>query len=348
MACRGARRSILVVFPVAVLGGCAIHPVQQDVTGLPTTQIVRRIRCEARLAIIDKAIGMLGREAEKLADEPALSFYGLTREQQLRKLQSIAEKLNAGRTQTIEHIGVSELPTPRSRAFYIRYIDTVIAYDFLFNITEGGTAAAVADPVRLISNGSVGFGLNAGGTLRRNNLRNFALSDQFDDLLFDKKLQCRYPDYLPDNYVHPIAGAVGLRGAIDTFIDLYQGGPLSKLDEKEPGVFADTLQFTTEISGGVGSHVQIDPIGINWGVAAPTNIGLSASRSDIHTLTIGLAMSEPAKPTKKTSRGLVERSIDFREMPPPPTARATNNDNARGAIRALRYRNFLERAGTLR
>src|SRR5947207_2693314 len=41
------------------LSGCAIHPVQQDVTGLPTPVIVDRIRCETRLAIQDKSIELL-------------------------------------------------------------------------------------------------------------------------------------------------------------------------------------------------------------------------------------------------------------------------------------------------
>jgi hypothetical protein len=41
------------------LGGCAIHPVQQDVTGLKTVEVVDRIRCETRRAIQDKTIDLL-------------------------------------------------------------------------------------------------------------------------------------------------------------------------------------------------------------------------------------------------------------------------------------------------
>jgi hypothetical protein len=35
----------------ALLCGCSIHPVPEDVTGLPTADIVNKIRCEARFAV---------------------------------------------------------------------------------------------------------------------------------------------------------------------------------------------------------------------------------------------------------------------------------------------------------
>jgi hypothetical protein len=36
----------------AVLCGCSIHPLPEDVTGLPTADIVHKIRCEARTAVL--------------------------------------------------------------------------------------------------------------------------------------------------------------------------------------------------------------------------------------------------------------------------------------------------------
>ena len=35
------------------LGGCAIHPLPENVTGVKTAGIVHRIRCEARSAVLD-------------------------------------------------------------------------------------------------------------------------------------------------------------------------------------------------------------------------------------------------------------------------------------------------------
>src|SRR3954471_15068402 len=127
------------------LGGWALHPVQQDVTHMTTNHVVRQIRCEARLAIIDKAVAMLEKEAQALNANPDPVF-GLTHQQQVDRLYVIAQMLQAGRTETIKPISRFALPSRRSRAFYDRYIYTVIAYDFLFNVTEGGGVTALADP----------------------------------------------------------------------------------------------------------------------------------------------------------------------------------------------------------
>src|SRR3954447_9065606 len=45
-------RSFAASLFAASLGGCAIHPLPEDVTGVDTADIVRQIRCEAREAVI--------------------------------------------------------------------------------------------------------------------------------------------------------------------------------------------------------------------------------------------------------------------------------------------------------
>src|SRR4051794_5326639 len=62
---RRATRVVLSLLPAAALAACAIHPVQENVTGVPTKAIVDRIRCEARLAVLDKAIDVLRQAAER-------------------------------------------------------------------------------------------------------------------------------------------------------------------------------------------------------------------------------------------------------------------------------------------
>ena len=42
-----------------LVGGCAIHPLPEDVTVVPTYFIMRQIRCETRQAIINSANGWL-------------------------------------------------------------------------------------------------------------------------------------------------------------------------------------------------------------------------------------------------------------------------------------------------
>jgi hypothetical protein len=191
-------KAALPLLSIVALAGCAIHPVQQDVTNLPTKVIVERIRCEARLAIVDKAIDLLRKETKDPTGRSA----------------AIADRLEKARGGPIV-FNPAGLPLETQRIFYNRYINTVIAYDFLFNITEDNKVGAVADPVRLITNGTFGVGVTGSSDFNRNNLRNFELSDSFGRLLENRDLPCT-KDYLPENYVYPIAGTVGLRGLIET------------------------------------------------------------------------------------------------------------------------------------
>ena len=62
----GVARSVLPLLSL-IVSGCSIHPVQQDVTGVKPKDLVNFIRCEARLAIQDKAIEMLRGETSARA-----------------------------------------------------------------------------------------------------------------------------------------------------------------------------------------------------------------------------------------------------------------------------------------
>lgn len=57
-------RSALACITTVFLAGCSLHPVQQDVTGVRTAELVQYIRCESRLAIQDKAIALFRKEDE--------------------------------------------------------------------------------------------------------------------------------------------------------------------------------------------------------------------------------------------------------------------------------------------
>ncbi|MFZ8354239.1 hypothetical protein ACO1L2_13745, partial [Staphylococcus aureus] len=69
-----------------------------------------------------------------------------------------------------------ELPTAGAKSFYRRYINTVIAYDFLMQGVENNKVALVADPVRLITNGAAGIALGGSSELMRDNQRHFSLA----------------------------------------------------------------------------------------------------------------------------------------------------------------------------
>jgi hypothetical protein len=254
-----------------IVSGCSVHPVQQDVTGVPPVEIIHHIRCETRLAIQDKAIGLL------------FNYKGGQYEPSIK----LAESLKAQRGQ-VWKFDPRILTTREERAFYNRYIQTGIAYDFTLDITEDDKAALLADPIRLITNGVAGVGVGASGEFSRENARRFIMSDTFAKLLADDHLPCR-GDGVP-NFVYPIAGSIGIRELISTFVDLNEDKSLQTLDSGNSRVFADTMTFTTTLTGSVSPHVEIAPVGHRWGVATPTNLSAFAQRIDKHMVIIGLSM----------------------------------------------------------
>jgi hypothetical protein len=266
----GAARSVLPLLSL-IVSGCSIHPVQQDVTGVPPVDIIHHIRCETRLAIEDKAIELL------------FAYKGGQHEPSI----NLAKSLQAKRGQTWK-FDPRILTTQEERAFYNRYIQTGIAYDFTLDITEDNKAALLADPVRLITNGVVGIGVGASGEFSRNNARRFIMSDTFAKLLADDHLVCGCEG--ADNFVYPIAGRIGIRELISTFIDLNEDKSLQTLDSGNSRVFADTMTFLTTLTGSVSPHVEIAPVGNQWGVASPTSLSAFAQRIDKHMVIIGLSM----------------------------------------------------------
>jgi hypothetical protein len=339
-------RRLFSFLSAVALGGCSIHPVQQDVTNIPTKQIVDRIRCEARLAIVDKAIDLLQRKVEEWDRAIAVPANAriaprLSRDAEtLRRVTAALIPQRGGRIR----FDARFLPPGEPRDFYNRYINTVIAYDFMFNITEDNKVSAAADPVRLITGGIVGGGLSASSELMRNNVRTFKLSDTFGELLFNDELRCEASDYLPGNYIYPITGSIGLKDIIDNFIDLNEDRPLVAA-ASGASTFADALEFTTDLIGAAAPHLQIDPVGNRVGFNSPTGFGLTAQRKDVHKVTIGLATGALGSVTSYISpRGLLS--------PVQPVARETpiaagNRARAFKAIEDQRFNTFLDRAGAL-
>src|SRR6266478_8780577 len=197
-----AAKSVLPLLSLLV-SGCSIHPVQQDVTGVPPVEIIHHIRCETRLAIQDKAIELL--ENYHGGNDPGALL--------------LVQRLKETRGRSWGFVTRANLPNADERKFYDRYIQTGIAYDFTLDITEENKASLLADPVRLITNGMAGVGLDAAGDFSRNNARRFIMSDTFADLLQDPNPNLICGDR-PSNFAYPIAGRIGIRELISTFIDL--------------------------------------------------------------------------------------------------------------------------------
>jgi len=256
----GAARSVVPLLSL-IVSGCSIHPVQQDVTGVPPVEIIHHIRCETRLAIQDKAIELL------------YAYKGGQHDPSI----NLAKSLQTQRGQ-VWKFDPRILATQEERAFYNRYILTGIAYDFTLDITEDNRGSLLADPVRLITNGVAGVGLDVSGDFSRNNARRFIMSDTFAKLLADERLGCG--DRAP-NFAYPIAGRIGMKELISTFVDLNEDQSLQTL-ESGSRVFADTMTFLTTLTGSVSPHVEITPLGNRWGLASPTSFSAFGQRIDKH------------------------------------------------------------------
>lgn len=315
--------TLLPLLPMIVVAGCAIHPVQQDVTGVRPVDIIHHIRCETRLAIQDKAIEML-RDYGKGGHQSSIN---------------LADQLEAKRGRHLMNFDPSRLATQRERDFYYRYIQTGIAYDFTLDITEDNKATIFADPVRLITNGIAGIGLDATADFSRNNARRFIMSDTFGKVLADEKLEC-LSDLSP-NFVYPIAGRIGIRELISTFVDLNEDKNLQALESGNSRVFADTMTFVTTLTGSVNPHVEIAPLGSRWGLAGPANLHASGQRLDSHKVIVGLSMEAP----KGVSTLVPVAALAITKSALQKSANVTATEqSALDAARQARYDAYLDRA----
>jgi hypothetical protein len=323
-----ARRSIVPLLSV-VLAGCSIHPVQQDVTGVPPVEIIHHIRCETRLAIQDKAIELL--QNYHGGNDPGTLL--------------LVQRLMGARGKSWEFVRRADLPEADQRKFYDRYIQTGIAYDFTLDITEDNRASLLADPVRLITNGVAGVGLDATGDFSRNNARRFIMSDTFAKLLNDPNLNRHCDGDRPSNFAYPIAGRIGMRELISTFIDLNEDQTLQALDSGNSRVFADTMTFLTTLTGSVAPHVEIAPLGNKWGLASPTSFTAFGQRIDKHMVIVGLSMEAP-KGTVGPAMAVVPLAGLAQARSALQKSRGTTptEQSALDAVRQARFDAYLDRA----
>jgi hypothetical protein len=236
------------------------------------------------------------------------------------------------------------------RAIYDKYIQTGIAYDFSFDITEDNGASGVADPVKFMTNGSAGIGLSAGGDFKRQNIRHFIVSETAKDLL--ENTDIGYPmedgqrgcgsDYRSPNYAYPIAGKIGIDELISTFFDLNEIRNLS-IDKSNSTVFADQLTFTTTLSGSVAPHVIVAPAGNGWGLLSPASITAGGSRLDKHALIIGLSLDAPKGTSGRAVAAVVPGGLG-RSALQRGGVRSPTEQSALDAVTQARLDSYLDRA----
>lgn len=108
-------RSWLAIPAALALGACSVHPIPDDVSPIPTEEIVRSARCEMRLGLFDQVKRLLVSKGVRNFDVEALQTH-------------------AGRVKILAHI------PPELSAILDEYGKVAVAYDFEFEITEHDNA----------------------------------------------------------------------------------------------------------------------------------------------------------------------------------------------------------------
>lgn len=254
------------------LGACSIHPLPNDVTGIKTATIVRKIRCEAKGAL-EKAGGEI-RRSDGRHEEDGTSPY--TAKQPLGSWRQ-------AKLDDLQRIG--------------------IVYNFTLEGVESGGLTFNADVIKPLKNGTETFSPSLGNTLKRDNTRTFTVSDSYSSLASLKTEHCNFNSSDP-NYEYPIVGRIGLDEMIQTFIRLAVSGdvvgpedptktiPLT-LTPAGPPTMVDTLIFTTTISAGLTPKVTFSPAGTGVQLMDATLVG-SVMRMDTHQVIIGMALGKPS------------------------------------------------------
>lgn len=283
-AARGLRSSsgvggICAVFALAALAGCAIHPLVDDVSPIPTEAIVAAARCELRLGLVHQV------EVWFADEEPPVTGFDPN---------TVGDK-------DVLKLMKKRFPKIDLEGDWQQYMDIAIAYDWTFDITETNHAdAGVGFRMPLLNPTGI-FDLNAGGNANatRKAIRTFKNQDKFKDLLTAKRWKfCNDinrsvehfpntptggPPFVPqpERGLYPITGSIGLARAVTSFLKI-------SVQEGALDTFTDELTFTTALDGRVGGAVTLAPVPKEFRLVN-ASANLAGSRVDMHKVKISMA-----------------------------------------------------------
>jgi hypothetical protein len=277
----------LAAVSLSLFSGCAIHPLPEDVTGVDTYHIVRQIRCETREALKELLIEYL----DNLGTEHRTQHADPIARRLADKYKSDPDSINDFR--------LSEFPATKEYEHVINVIaafaDAGIAYTFELTMKENNDLTGGADFLKPLFSGKFTLGVGAGALRERQNVRIFTVTDTFRDLVIH--VPPRYCDgqIRYANYIYPIVGRIGVYELVRTFVRLSLFGNLGGAEDKAstptPGAptMTDRFTFTTTINASANPSVVFTPAGTKFQII-DANLMASVKRSDMHQVTVGLAI----------------------------------------------------------
>lgn len=296
-------RGLAVLATASLIGGCAIHPETQDVTGVTTPNIVKQIRCETR----DAARELIRRQLERLAT----AGRNATAQALLAQFTDDPESM----TDFNPNRSFPNADEEQLRAIFALIYSGGIAYNFTLTMNEQNDLTATANFLGPWAN-KLTLGLTGNADRSRENERTFTVTDRLSYLL--KELNTinytstgevrRYCDghIKGPNYIYPIAGQIGVFKTVATF---YQMAIFDGLAPK-PGTggttpaMADKLTFTTTIDISATPRVVFSPVPTRFQVADATGTGL-LRRRDVHSVIVAVALDPTGPVALDSLRGFV-------------------------------------------
>lgn len=276
-------RLVLCIVGVSVVtGACAIRPVPEDVTGVPTYTIVRQIRCETRRSIVDSAIGWLTAEHNEDRVDPASRAIGFEFANG-RPVHELRPELFKGRVRDIVAL------------FY----ETGVAYNFELEMTETNNLGTEVNLLKPFNSSKFTLGIKGAADRHRKNNRTFTITDTFgglarlpDTYCDGGSIQENYNFVARENYIYPITGKIGVNHMVQDFINLTLFANLGGKKDKPDGppTLVDALEFETTISGTAAPKVAFTPVGNALSVTDAALTG-TLIRKDLHKVTMALAIA---------------------------------------------------------
>jgi hypothetical protein len=294
---------ILSLIATIFLAGCAIRPLPQDVSGVSTPVIVKQVRCETRQAVIDLALGWLTDDAnqENGRVDPRARAIGFEFKRDQRPIQQFEPKLFQGHVKDVVET----------------FFSTGVAYTFDLEMTEENNLNTEINLLKPFTSSNLTFGIKAKADRSRKNERIFTLTDTFSGLLKLPEHYCSgasigrsYSHLVPPNYIYPITGKIGVKGFMIDFINMTifenLGGPKDK--PEGPPTLVDALEFQTAVSGSLAPKIAFTQVAPGLQVADASLTG-EAARTDLHKITMGLAVTGPGLRTLGQVRSFPSLSL---------------------------------------
>ncbi|KAF0230369.1 MAG: hypothetical protein FD175_1691 [Beijerinckiaceae bacterium] len=282
------KNRLIFLLATAGLGGCATHPLPENYSGVNTVDIVRKIRCEARSAIAERAIMFLMRD-----DAPAKTY-------------KIGEALKKGNL-SFKNVNYYDLDM-KTAEYVKKYDNSAIAYQFTFNIKENNDINVGLDLLKPLTGGSIGLGISSSNNRERSNIRSFTIVEEFKKLLDSMSDNDCFNVSSGVNVMYPITGSVGLSEVINTFIDLNEMKVLVDKENKDKiPEMAETLNFKTVLSISANPKLDLTTAGRKWQTDL-AHVEAKATRTDDHTVQIGLSLPPDKSPSAPRGRDGVAKS----------------------------------------